>query len=110
MNALVRVAAVAMTLVVPSLTPCGIAAAQSARSGNPILPGWYADPEAHVFEGQYWIYPTYSAPYDQQRLMDASSSRDLVIWQKPERFLDVRNVPWAHRALWAPSIVEKDGC
>src|SRR5438067_3886594 len=26
--------------------------AQPARSGNPILPGWYADPEAHVFDGQ----------------------------------------------------------
>ncbi len=22
--------------------------------------GWYADPEAHVFAGQYWIYPTSS--------------------------------------------------
>ena len=47
------------------------AASQASRSGNPILPGWYADPEAHVFNGAYWIYPTYSAPYDQQTFMDA---------------------------------------
>src|SRR4029079_12083037 len=36
------------------------AVAQVARSGNPILPGWHADPEAHVFDGKYWIFPTYS--------------------------------------------------
>ncbi len=24
--------------------------------------GWYADPEIHVFSGQYWVYPTTSLP------------------------------------------------
>src|SRR5437868_7565506 len=38
----------------------GAHASEAQRSGNPILPGWYADPEVHVFAGQYWIYPTYS--------------------------------------------------
>jgi beta-xylosidase len=83
--------------------------AQATRSGNPILQGWYADPEAHVFAGRYWIYPTYSAPYDQQTFMDAFSSNDLVTWKKHERILDIANVKWAKRALWAPSVVEKDG-
>ncbi|MFN8581144.1 MAG: hypothetical protein U0163_09235 [Gemmatimonadaceae bacterium] len=32
--------------------------AQDVRSGNPILTGWYADPEAHVFEG-HWIFPAH---------------------------------------------------
>lgn len=91
-----------------ALLPAGVSA-QPIRSGNPILPGWYADPEAHVFENQYWIYPTYSAPYDQQVFMDAFSSRDLVTWEKHARILDVANVRWARRALWAPSVVEKDG-
>lgn len=81
----------------------------AARSGNPILPGWYADPEAHVFDGEYWIFPTYSAPYDEQLFMDAFSSRDLVNWTKHPRVLSKDNVPWARRAMWAPSIVEKDG-
>ena len=80
-----------------------------AMSGNPILPGWYADPEAHVFNGEYWIYPTYSAPYDQQTFLDAFSSKDLVTWQKHERIVDTSRVKWVKRALWAPSIVEKDG-
>ena len=37
---------------------------QKKRSGNPIFPGWYADPEGVVLDGKFWIYPTYSAPYD----------------------------------------------
>ncbi|HEY3886276.1 MAG TPA: glycoside hydrolase family 43 protein [Vicinamibacterales bacterium] len=82
---------------------------QPVRVGNPVIPGWYADPEAHVFNHQYWIYPTYSAPYDEQTFMDAFSSPDLVHWTKHPRVLDVENVKWAHRAVWAPSVVEKDG-
>ena len=85
------------------------ASSQSVRSSNPVLSGWYADPEAHVFDNQYWIYPTYSAPYDQQTFMDAFSSRDLIAWEKHPRVLDIANVRWARRALWAPSIVEKNG-
>lgn len=85
------------------------ATAQAARSGNPILPGKYADPEAHVFNNEYWIFPTSSAPYDEQRFMDAFSSRDLVTWTKHERVLDIADIPWAKRALWAPSVIEKEG-
>jgi beta-xylosidase len=87
----------------------GLAVTQSARSGNPILPGWYADPEAHVFESQYWIYPTYSAPYEQQTFLDAFSSTDLVTWTRHPRIVDTSRVKWAHRAMWAPSIVFKNG-
>jgi beta-xylosidase len=87
----------------------GWCAAQDLSSGNPILPGWYADPEAHVFEGHYWIYPTTSAPYDRQTYLDAFSSPDLVNWTKTPRILDLNDVEWGNRALWAPSIVEKDG-
>jgi beta-xylosidase len=85
------------------------ASAQPPRSGNPVIQGWYADPEAHVFEDRYWIYPTYSAPYDQQVFMDAFSSTDLVTWTKHPRIIDTSSVKWARRAVWAPSIVHKDG-
>src|SRR5580765_684618 len=95
----VRILAVLATLAAPTL-------AQAPTSGNPILPGWYADPEAHVFGGQYWIFPTYSAPYDQQTFLDAFSSRDLIAWEKHPRVLDIADVSWAKRAVWAPSIVE----
>lgn len=79
------------------------------RAKNPVLEGWYADPEAHVFGGKYWIFPTYSAPYAEQTFLDAFSSRDLVTWTKHTRVLDTVNVKWARRAVWAPSIVEKGG-
>jgi beta-xylosidase len=76
--------------------------------GNPIAKGWYADPEATIFNKQYWIYPTYSAPYDQQVHFDAFSSPDLVTWTKHENVLDSSNVKWAKRAMWAPALVKKD--
>ena len=40
-------------------------------SGNPILKGWYADPEGVVFGNEYWIYPTYSDVYNKQVFFDA---------------------------------------
>jgi beta-xylosidase len=78
-------------------------------AGNPVFPGWYADPEGVIFNKQYWIYPTYSAPYNQQVFLDAFSSPDLVNWTKHNRVLDTMNVKWANRAVWAPAIVEKEG-
>jgi len=78
-------------------------------SGNPIFPGWYADPEATIIKNQYWIFPTYSAPYEQQVFMDAFSSSDLVNWTKHERIIDTSSIKWAKKAMWAPAIVEKDG-
>lgn len=83
--------------------------AAARRSGNPIFEGWYADPEVAVFGGRFWIYPTYSAPYNDQLHFDAFSSPDLVQWTKHERVLTQEAVPWVWRAMWAPSVVEKDG-
>ena len=98
-----------LEMAAAALTVPAALSARAQSSGNPILPGWYADPEAHLFANQYWIYPTYSAPYDQQTFMDAFSSKDLVTWTKREKVLDIASVKWARRALWAPSVVEKDG-
>lgn len=87
------------------------AAAQSTgkvTAGNPVFPGWYADPEGAIFDRQYWIYPTYSAPYEQQVFFDAFSSKDLVNWTKHPHILDTQRVTWAKRAMWAPAIIKKD--
>jgi beta-xylosidase len=81
----------------------------SGKRGNPVIDGWYADPEAAIFGKEYWIYPTYSAPYDQQVFFDAFSSPDLAHWTKHPRILDTQAVKWARRAMWAPAIVEKGG-
>lgn len=79
-------------------------------SRNPILPGWYADPEIHFFAGKYWLYPTWSAPYEEQTFYEAWSSEDLTDWKNEGRILDFADVPWStNRAAWAPSCAEKDG-
>jgi beta-xylosidase len=86
-----------------------LASAQKKElSGNPIIKGWYADPEAKIFDKEYWIYPTYSAPFDEQVFMDAFSSTDLVHWTKHNSVLDSSAVKWVKRALWAPAITKKD--
>lgn len=79
------------------------------HSGNPVFPGWYADPEAKVFGKEIWIYPTYSAKYEEQTFLDAFSSPDLVHWTKHSRVLDTNQVAWARRAMWAPAVTEMNG-
>lgn len=81
---------------------------KATTSGNPVFPGWYADPEGAIFGNQYWIYPTYSAPFDEQVFFDAFSSPDLIHWTKHNRILDTTMVKWAKRAIWAPAIIEKE--
>lgn len=80
-----------------------------SQPGNPIIKGWYADPEGAIFGSRYWIYPTYSAKYNEQVYLDAFSSEDLVHWTKHDRILDTSRVKWARRAMWAPAIIEKEG-
>jgi beta-xylosidase len=91
------------------LSAAFVAAEERNTSGNPVFDGWYADPEGVIFGDTYWIYPTYSAPYDEQVFFDCFSSKDLVTWEKHARVLTAEDVTWARRAMWAPSVVEKDG-
>ena len=75
---------------------------------NPVVEGWYADPEGVIFDKTYWIYPTYSAKYEKQVFLDAFSSKDLVNWKKHSQILDTSKIKWARMAMWAPAIVKKD--
>ena len=74
---------------------------------NPVIEGWYADPEGVIFGKKYWIYPTFSARYEKQVFIDAFSSTDMVNWKKHPRVLDTAAIKWANKAMWAPSIVQK---
>ncbi len=103
----VRVHLIVMTLAAGATSPG--AAAEAAKPNNPVFPGWYADPEGLVFDQTYWIYPTYSAPYEKQVFFDAFSSPDLVHWTKHEHVLETGEIKWAKRAMWAPSVIRKDG-
>lgn len=78
---------------------------QTAKKGNPVFPGWYADPEGIIFGNKFWIFPTFSAKYEQQVFFDAFSSPDMVTWKKHAKILDTSSIKWAKRAMWAPSII-----
>lgn len=91
---------------------CSIALCAQNKNGvknsnnNPIVKGWYADPEGIVIANKFWIYPTFSAPYEKQVFLDAFSSKDMVKWKKHHKILDTTGVKWAKKALWAPSIIK----
>ena len=67
-------------------------------SGNPIVEGWYADPEGVVFDNEYWIYPTLSD------LPPGADSTDFTGWQKETRAIhQVYNIQiWMlfHPRIW----------
>ena len=132
--ACLRATCVQMTVaLVVSLAFISTGGAQA--TANLAKQGWYADPEIHIFAGQYWIYPTSSDPAPasgehpafnplQQRLrsrpvvhpvyllhtsLDALSSPDLVHWTKHPDVLDAKNVSWAAYAFWAPTAIHLNG-
>lgn len=75
---------------------------------NPVFPGWYADPEGIIYNNEYWVFPTFSARYEDQIFFDAFSSKDFVTWKKHHRIIDTTEVKWAKKAMWAPSVFQKD--
>ena len=92
-----------------SATPGVCLAQRQAECNNPVFTGWYADPEGAVFEGRYWVFPTFSDLYEKQTHFDAFSSKNLKTWKKHERVLTADDVKWAKKAMWAPAVLEKDG-
>ena len=76
---------------------------------NPIDPGCYADPEARFYEGKYYIYATRSLPFRDQLNQDAFCSTDLRHFEKIEGVIAMEDFPWITNAIWAPTIVEKEG-
>ncbi len=77
---------------------------------NPIVSGWYADPEARFYNGEYWIYVTRSyTDYKLQMNIDAFSSKDLEHWTKHEGIIAMEDFPHVWRATWAPTIIDKNG-
>jgi len=78
---------------------------------NPILEGYYADPDVLYSEktGKYYIYPTsdgftnWAGDY-----FKVFSSENLTDWKDEGVILDLKkDVTWAKANAWAPCIVEK---
>lgn len=115
------------------LSISAVAQLTQTKQGNPVFPGWYADPEAAVFGNTYWIFPTFSdddgtpfavsqlserqkemqkntinPQYLKQTFFNAFSSPDMVNWTMHERVLDIKDISWAAYSLWAPAIIENN--
>lgn len=73
---------------------------------NPIVNGWYADPEARKFGGRYYIFVTGS---EIRNNLDGFSSDDLVNWTKHVGIVAMDEFPHVHKCVWAPTMIEKDG-
>ena len=78
---------------------------------NPVINGYYADPEI-LFSKQmnkYYLYPTSDGFTDWTgTYFKTFSSTDLVNWKDEGIILDLnKDVSWAKRNAWAPTIIEK---
>jgi len=79
-----------------------------------------ADPSAHVFNGRIYIYPSHDvdAGIPENDLGDHFDMRDYHVYSMDDIngevtdhgvVLDVKNIPWAGRQLWAPDAAYKNG-
>lgn len=80
---------------------------------KPILPDFYADPSARVFDGKLFIYPSHDVPgaTNWQRMADwhVFSSDDAVKWTDHGVALSVTNLNWAKTEAWAPDCIKRNG-
>ncbi|SEO63723.1 Glycosyl hydrolases family 43 [Flavobacterium sp. CF108] len=89
----------------------GMPAKYPKVNNNPVLEGYYADPEILYSNKtkKYYIYPT-SDGFDgwSGNYFKTFSSDNLKDWKDEGIILDLRkDVSWANRNAWAPCIVEK---
>ncbi len=79
-----------------------------------------ADPSAHVFDGKLYIYPSHDidAGIPDDDLGSQYAMRDYRVLEMSEPggkvtvgpvALDVSNVPWATKSMWAPDAAYKNG-
>jgi hypothetical protein len=94
--------------------------AQRAISQPLVTHIYTADPSAHVFNGKLYIYPSHDIdagiPFNDNG--DHFGMEDYHVLSVNEQTLettdhgvalDVKDVPWASRQMWAPDAAEKDG-
>jgi hypothetical protein len=79
-----------------------------------------ADPSAHVFEDKLYIYPSHDIETDTPE-DDMGSHFDMIDYHvfsmdsvggevtDHGKVLDIEDVPWAGRQMWAPDAAHKDG-
>lgn len=79
-----------------------------------------ADPSAHVFNGKIYIYPSHDIendiPFDDLGSHFAMEDYHVISMESPNgqatlhaMSLHVKDVPWAHKQMWAPDAAFKNG-
>jgi beta-xylosidase len=116
--------AAALTIVTMSAVVLGSQAPKIDPSKfltQPLVPGLYtADPSAHVFDGKIFIYPSHDidAGVPADDLGSHFAMRDYHVFSMDSVSgpitdhgvaLDIKDVPWAGRQMWAPDAAEKNG-
>lgn len=86
-----------------------------------LTPGIYtADPSAHVFDGRIYIYPSHDieSGIPENDNGDHFDMRDYHVFSMDDVngevtdhgvVLDVKDIPWSGRQLWAPDVARKNG-
>lgn len=79
--------------------------------GNPVLNGYYADPNIICLGDTFYIYPTTDGGVGwNSSKFNVFSSKDLVNWNDEGKILDLADVPWTGgERAWAPAVIEKNG-
>lgn len=83
---------------------------QASLRVNPVLPGYNADPYALYSEktGRYYIYPTSDGHHGwNTSSLSVWSSDNLTDWRREGEIVNLRNISWADKNAWAPTIIEK---
>jgi hypothetical protein len=88
---------------------------------QPLISGIYtADPSAHMFDGRLYVYPShdFEAGVPQDDLGSHFAMRDYHVLSMDAVggkvtdhgvALDIKDVPWAGRQMWAPDAAQKNG-
>ena len=94
---------------------------KSSISKPLVLDQFTADPSAHVYDNKIYIYPSHDIdagiPFNDNG--DHFGMRDYHVFSMNDpsdsnakdlgKILDIDDVPWAKRQMWAPDIAKKDG-
>ncbi len=95
--------------------------AQALAPNTPLVTELFtADPSAHVFEGRIYIYPSHDIDTDQPATNqgDNYDMKDYHVFSFKEfqapvvdhgEALNLKDVPWASKQLWAPDAAFKNG-
>ena len=79
------------------------------RIKNPVVGGWYADPESRVYGDTVYMYVTKSLPFEEQKNLDLVTTKDLEHFEVHHDILKMETFHGANFAIWAPTVIEQKG-